>query len=148
MRTVRGKIAAQLEGFSAAQLNEIPKGLNNNLIWQLGHLVVSTELLAYLRSQAMPEKVVPLAEKYRMGTKPESFVSEAEISELKARFFTSIDQLEADYRAGLLAAAQPFATMTFGITANNIEEILQMCFWHDTLHWGNINVIRKLVSQP
>lgn len=145
MRAVRAKIATQLEAFSVEQMNAIPAGLNNNLAWQLGHLVVSTELLAYVRSQAAPDKVVPLADKYKVGTKPESFITAEEIEGLKQRFFSSLDQLEADYQSGLLAGAQPFATMTFGIMAHTIEEILQMCLWHDTLHWGNINVIRKLV---
>lgn len=145
MRVVRTKIAAQLAGLSTEQLNRIPAGLNNNLVWQLGHLVVSTELLSYVRSQAVPDKVVALADSYRNGSKPEGAVSAAEIDSLKGRFLTSIDQLEADYRNGMFAAAQAFSTHTFGITANTIEEVFEMCLWHDTLHWGNINVIRKLV---
>lgn len=147
MRAVRAKIAAQLEGLSTGQLNAIPAGLNNNLVWQLGHLVVSTELLAYVRSQSIPHKEVPLADRYKIGTKPEGPVSAEEIDWLKERFFTSINQLEADFLAGKLVGAQPFSTHTFGITANTIEEVFHMCLWHDTLHWGNITVMRKLVQE-
>lgn len=145
IRAVRTKIAAQLDGFTTEQLNKIPEGLNNNLVWQLGHLVVATEMLCYWRSGAMKERAVPLADNYRNGSKPEAFVPETEIAILKERFFSSIDTLEAFYTEGALTVAEPFALGTFGIPANNMDELLQMCLWHDTLHWGNINVIRKLV---
>ena len=36
-----------LKSMSLKELNTIPKGFNNNIIWNIGHIVVTQQLLAY-----------------------------------------------------------------------------------------------------
>jgi hypothetical protein len=36
-----------LSGYNLDQLNTIPEGFNNNLIWNIGHIIVSQQLLVY-----------------------------------------------------------------------------------------------------
>ena len=43
--------ASYIENYTLEQLNHIPEGLRNNLIWNIGHIIVSQQRLAYLLSE-------------------------------------------------------------------------------------------------
>lgn len=140
------KILLQLtEGLTVAQLNTIPEGFNNNIIWNLGHLAVSTPVLCYIRSNVQPQREIPFIEKYIKGSKPEGPISEAEIEELKQQLFSSIEQIEQDYQAKAFENFEPFATSTYKYTVQNIDEMLLCCLAHDNIHTGQVSALRKLV---
>lgn len=134
-----------IEGLTTEQLNKIPVGFNNNIAWNLGHLLVSTPILCYLRSNVQPEFEVPLSSKYMKGTKPESDVSEEEINVLKNELLKSIDRIEQDYQAKAFENFVPFATSTYQYTVQNIDEMLLCCLAHDNIHTGQVSALRKLV---
>jgi hypothetical protein len=46
----RQKFIELLDGLSIEQLNKIPTGFNNNIIWNFAHIVVSTQTLVYVRT--------------------------------------------------------------------------------------------------
>ncbi len=50
IRKLREFLLAQIEGLTAEQLNKIPDGYNNNIIWNLGHLICAEQSLCYFRS--------------------------------------------------------------------------------------------------
>lgn len=144
-KATRKNIAAIVSSLTLKQLNKIPAGLNNNIAWHLGHIVVSTELLCYVRTGVDEQRVIPLADKYRNGTKPDSFISQEEVDNLLSRLVTSIEKIEEDYSKGLFTTINPYATHTFGIEMDTIEMVFAACSHHDVLHAGNIGVMRKLV---
>lgn len=39
-----------VDSLTIEQLNKIPDGYNNNIIWNFGHIVVSTQTLCYVRT--------------------------------------------------------------------------------------------------
>ena len=45
-----------IESYSIEQLNKIPEGFSNNLIWNLGHIIVSQQGLVY-RLSGLPVNV-------------------------------------------------------------------------------------------
>ena len=47
LKATRSNIAKLVEGLSIEQLNHIPEGFNNNLAWNIGHILVTQELLIY-----------------------------------------------------------------------------------------------------
>ena len=72
-----------LDKYSLEQLNKIPEGFNNNLIWNGAHVLVSQQKLIYGLSGLplqIPEKWI---EKYQNGTKPDIDVSFEELEEIK-----------------------------------------------------------------
>jgi uncharacterized damage-inducible protein DinB len=144
-RAVREKFLQTISPLSTEQLNKIPAGMNNNIAWHLGHLVVSTEMLCYVRSSVQADRVIALADKYRNGTRPDAWIDDAETGLLKARLLSSIDAVEHDYNNGVFKGVQPYATHTFGLPSHTIEEILECCAMHDTLHWGNVSMMKKFV---
>lgn len=47
IKASRNKLLSLLADLTTEELNYIPTGFNNNLAWQMGHLVVSQQLLCY-----------------------------------------------------------------------------------------------------
>lgn len=142
---IRRKFSALLDTLGTEQLNVIPEGFNNNIVWHLGHLVVSTPLLCYVRTGVSTGKHIDLVESYRNGTKPERYIGAEEIKWLHERLLSSLEEIEKDYREGLFREIQPYSTHTFGVELQNIEDVFQCCTLHDTVHWGNVMSMRKLV---
>jgi len=141
----RKKIADKIGKLSTEQLNEIPAGCNNNIAWQLGHLVVSSEILCYHRTSAAPNKEIALAEKYRNGSKPESFIEQAEINSLLQRLLSSYDAILEDNAKGIFKNITPYATHTFGVEMTTIEEVFSVCSHHDVLHAGQISIMERMI---
>ena len=47
LNNIRGIFKKIIENNSLKDLNKTPNGFNNNIIWNIGHVVVSEQLLAY-----------------------------------------------------------------------------------------------------
>lgn len=145
-RVVRTKLLAIVDSLSLEQLNQIPVGCNNNIAWHLGHLVVSSQLLCYVRTGVETERVVNFVEKYRNGTKPEAWIEQSEIDELQIMLLTSIDTIEQNYQQGVFDKTEAYATHTFGLMLHNIDDVLECCALHDTVHLGNVMMMKKMLG--
>ena len=72
-----------LENLTLEQLNKVPEGFNNNIIWNVAHTIVTQQLLVYNLS-AIPMIISDeLVEMYRKGTKVERDVTQAEVDLIK-----------------------------------------------------------------
>lgn len=145
-RVVRTKMLAIVDSLNLEQLNQIPDGCNNNIAWHLGHLVVSSQLLCYVRTGVDAERMVPFAEQFRNGTKPESFIEQREIDELKILLLTTIEKIEEDYKLGIFEKTEAYTTHTFGLMLHTIDDVLECCALHDTLHLGNVMMMKKMIK--
>lgn len=134
-----------VNSLSIDQLNKIPNGFNNNIVWNFGHIVITTQALSYTRSGIKPGMEIKYFDKYQKGTKPESFITEQELAELKSMLFTTIDNIEADIKNNVFTNIKPFATQTYGLEMNSIEEVITCSLTHDAMHYGVALAQRKLV---
>ena len=130
------------------QLNEIPEGFNNNIIWNFGHIVVSTQTLSYTRT-GIREGVnwVKYVDAYAKGTKPTYYVSQEEVDDLKEIALRSIAAIEADYNAGVFKHVTAYETATYGASLNSIEDVLITSVGHDNLHYGYAIAQRRLINK-
>lgn len=127
-----------LENYSLEDLNKIPEGFNNNIIWNIGHILVTEQLLAYKLS-GLPMLIDDeLVNSYRKGTKPEKFISQEEVNKIKTLLFSTIEKTEANYKAGVFKTYQEYTVSTTGNTLTNIEEALQFILFHEGMHLGYI----------
>ena len=126
------------------QLNHIPNGFKNNIIWNLGHLVVTQQLLCYKLSGLpclIPEEMIT---KYQKGSKPLQPVAENEINEIKKLFLQLPQEFEKDYNNNLFKQYNTYTT-SINVTLKNIEDAITFNLYHEGIHLGIILQLLKLV---
>jgi hypothetical protein len=142
--TSRNMISKILENHSLEQLNKIPEGFSNNLIWNIAHIIVTQQLLVYKLS-GLPVMVSDeMIEKYKKGTKPEQDVTQTEVDEIKSLLFSTIEKTKEDYANGIFKNYQEYPTST-GFVLTSAEGAMNFNNFHEGLHIGVLMSIRKLV---
>lgn len=137
-----------IDSLSIEELNEIPAGFNNNIIWNFGHIVVSTQGLCYLRTGIQSDtSSVKYLSAYAKGTKPSYTVDAEEVADLRALALSTIQQIHADYDKGIFTTITPFETSTYKTSLNSIEEVLITTVGHDNLHFGYALAQRRALSK-
>ncbi len=141
----RKYLLEQVENLSIESLNKVPEGFNNNIIWNLGHLIAAQQGICYARSgvgTAVDEKYFL---NYKPGTKPTESIDENEVEQIKALLITSLDNLEADINNNLFKTYSSFTTR-YGVDISNIDDALQFLMFHEGLHSGTVMALKRLVT--
>ena len=135
-----------IDGLTIEELNKIPDGYNNNIIWNFGHIVVSTQTLCYVRSGILTDATsVKYNEFYKRDSRPTYTVTEAEVAELKAIALKSIGKIKEDYAQGVFAGFSPFSTATDGVELKSVDEVLITTIGHDNLHFGYALALKRKI---
>lgn len=139
------KIVLQfLENYSLEQLNKIPEGFKNNLIWNIAHVVVTQQLLVY-KFSGLPMMVSDeLVQQYIKGSKPEHIVTQIEVDEIKSLLAKTIDQTKEDYDNKMFKYYQEYPTST-GFVIKNVEDAMVFNNFHEGLHIGIMMSLRKFI---
>lgn len=143
-RTTRLNILKLVDGLTTEQFNKVPDGFNNNIIWHLGHLLATQQLLTYGLSDNEILLSDNIIEEFRKGSKPENQYSEEDIEELKSIFIEVISQTQDDFEDGVFKSFKSYPT-SFGINLTSIEDALTFNNVHEGLHMGLIMSMKKLV---
>jgi hypothetical protein len=143
-RQTRKNILFFLDDLNEDKINCIPDGFKNNIVWNLGHILVTQQLLFYGNSGNELKIPGEWVDKYRKGTKPEGRVSMEEFDKMKAMLVSTIDESERDYVSGLFSSYNAYAT-SYGVQINSIEDLIRFIYAHDGFHWGIIVAMKKLV---
>ena len=133
-----------LKSFSLEQLNSVPKGFNNNIIWNVAHALVTQQSIMYSLSglpALVPQEWV---DGYRKGTRPEGDVSQEFVTAIDEALTSTMDQLQKDLEAGIFENFQPYATST-KMELTSIETAFPFVLFHDGVHIGSVLALAKLV---
>jgi len=133
-----------LENNSLEQLNTIPEGFSNNLIWNIGHIVVVQQMLVYKLSGLPMMISEAMVEKYKKGTKPETEVTQPEVDEIKHLLFATLEQSKTDFANGIFKGYSEFTTMT-GFTIRDAKGAMEFNNYHEAVHTGIMMQIRKFL---
>lgn len=143
-KTSRKLLASFLENYTLEQLNKIPEGFSNNLIWNIGHIVVVQQMLVYKLS-GLPMMVSDeMVEKYKKGTKPEHDVTQAEVAEIKDLLLETILKTEVDLNNKVFQNYNEYPTST-GFVLKSAEDAMAFNYFHEALHLGIMMSLRKFV---
>jgi len=134
-----------VSNLSADQLNEVPAGFNNNIIWNLGHLIAAQQGVCYVRAGVKPVVDEKYTIEYKPGTKPERYIDVNEIEIIKKNLLSSVDVLQTDYQNKLFADYTPWSTR-YGVELSEIDDAIQFLMFHEGLHAGSILAIKKLLT--
>lgn len=142
----RGFFKAYLEELSLAQLNAIPKGFNNNIIWNIGHSIVTEQILVYKLSGLKPNVSDALINKYKKGTKPNGNATQEEVNELKALAFSTIEHTKADFGTKTFTTFNEYTLATTGNTLTNVNQAIQFALIHEGMHAGYILALLRVLK--
>ena len=134
-----------VETLSTEQLNQIPTGHNNNIIWHIGHMMASQQTLCYGRSGATPHLSMEFIDKYRKGTSPKGWSEPVSLEEIKPLFLATAEVFETDYKAGKFKTYENYTTAA-GAHLTTIDEAITYSYGHENLHYGNILTMLKIVK--
>ena len=141
-QTTRNNVFQLLNNLAPRQLNFIPEGFSNNLLWNAGHILATQQLLLY--SLSGQDMLLPgsFIDSFRKGTRPEEDYDEEMIDFIKEKLMPTAQQAALDYERGLFQAFKTYPT-SYGIELKNIREAIQFNNVHEGLHFGYMMALRK-----
>lgn len=140
----RQRIADLLEKHSDEELQLVPTGFANNLIWNAAHAVVTQHLLTYNlcgMHMAIPQTLV---DRFRKGTKADAPVSAQDVAEVKSLLISTHTSFKADYEQGAFKNFKQYQT-SYGVMLNTVEEAIAFNNTHEGLHLGYMMALRKSI---
>jgi hypothetical protein len=144
VKLTRTYLIGLVQNLTIAQLNEVPPGFNNNIIWNLAHLVSAQQGLCYTRSGLpVPNEYLSV---YKSGTMPEQFCDVLEADQIKELLISSLDQLKTDYANGIFEKYDGFTTR-YGVSISNITDAISFIPFHEGLHTGYIMALKRILIQ-
>ena len=138
----RKLLEAFLDNFTLEQLNTIPEGFNNNIIWNIAHTIVTQQLLVYGNSQLSMLVSDDMVSKYRKGTKAEHNVTQKIVDEIRTLLFSTLEKTIEDYNNGVFVNYTTYTVSTKS-TLTNVEEALEFNNFHEGIHFGYILALKK-----
>ena len=133
-----------INGFSMDQLNKIPEGFNNNLVWNIAHLLVTQQILCY-KLAGLPMYVKDdLVSRFMKGTAPEKEVTLEEFEVIKTLLTELPQKLEEDLHKGIFKPFNGYTT-SLNVTLTDINSSIEFNNFHEGIHLGVIMSLRKLV---
>src|SRR5689334_19752074 len=110
IRKTRTALLNLIKDLTVEELNEIPTGFNNNIIWNVAHLVAAQQGVCYLRAGLGLKIEEQFFLFYKPETKPEGYVDASEIENIKGLLFSMLDILQKDYEQNLFTNYTPWTT--------------------------------------
>ena len=146
-RHIRSSLYQAVKGLSTEQLQAMPNGFDNNIAWNLGHVLIVQQRLLYSRCGlplSVPEEMLPL---YLPGTSPADWQAQPGAQELVELLVAQQEQLEADYAAGRFQE-RPFDSYTTasGVSIADIDGALVFNTYHEGLHYGAVQSLINFVG--
>jgi hypothetical protein len=143
-KTSRKLYLEYFEKYSLEQLNFVPDKFSNNLIWNIGHIIVAQQSLIY-KSSNLPINIPDeMFERYKPGTKPTELVMQEEADQIKSYLISTIEQTEADLAIGKFVTFNERTTIT-GFHLGNLQDAIVFNNYHEGLHLGYMKSISRFV---
>lgn len=145
IRKTRTALLALIKDLSVEELNEIPAGFNNNIIWNVAHLTAAQQGVCYFRAGLKMHVDEAYFKAYKPESKPEKSVSSAEVEEIKELLFSTLDQLETDFQQNIFTNYTPWTTR-YGVDIKNIDEAISFLPFHEGLHLGYVMALKRVIK--
>lgn len=142
----RAALKKIIENYSLEDLNKIPEGFNNNIIWNIGHVLVTEQLLIYKLSGLEPMVSDDIINKYKKDSKPNGDASLEEVNEIKGLLFSTIERTKKDYANNAFNGYKEYTVSTTGNTLKNVDDALKFVLFHEGMHIGYILALKRVIK--
>lgn len=146
LRHTRQTIHKAVADLTPDQCHAIPSGFDNNIAWNLGHILAVQQRICYLHvglDSLMPASMI---EMYVPGTSPADWSTRPDSAELVSLVMAHQEALERDYAAGRFPTAVAERTTSTGLALRTFDELLMFNNYHEGLHYGTILSLKNLVA--
>jgi hypothetical protein len=144
-RNVRHQFFQIIENYSADQLNYIPNGFSNNIIWNIAHALTTQQILIYNLSGLKGILSDDFINLFRNGSKPTSQTTKEEIRYIQKMLFETVDTVEKDFESNIFKKFQIYTTKSTGFLLENAKQAAEFNNFHEGIHLGIVLQIRKFV---
>jgi hypothetical protein len=146
LKFVRTNTIRSVEGLDEKLADIIPKGFNNNIRWNLGHIYLMQERLAFQfagEAVQIPNDFISL---FNTATKPSewSTLTPPSINNLVELLTDQTKRIESKLANRLEETLrEPYTTST-GLTLTSIGGFLSFSLYHEGMHFDAIKVIKRI----
>ena len=141
---VRKFLSNLLDELTLEELNYIPKGFKNNILWNIAHILVTEQLITYGLSNLPIAMDKGFIERFKKGSKCLSNYSIDDVKVIKNKYLKLNNFTQKDYKNNRFINFTEYPTST-NIVLKNIDDALQFNMLHEGIHLGVILSIKKLL---
>ncbi len=135
-----------LESFNLQQLNKIPEGFSNNIIWNIAHIVVTQQILVYELSGLPLQVSETMKEMYKNGSKPSTIITQTEVDEIKKLLLSTVEKTKTHFiTEGFFKNYNEFTTKSTGFRIDSAKTALEFNNFHEGVHLGIMLQIKKFL---
>lgn len=140
----RRNILKQLDALSAEKRDIVPTGFNNNIHWQLGHIVTMAERIVYgfAGKEATLPPGYPLF--FATGTRPSEWIGEPPTWDEIMQVFQTQQAALIEAFAGSLD--EPVKNRDNYAKAETIRHLLELNVSHESSHAGMITAMVRVLN--
>ncbi|MFK5890321.1 MAG: DinB family protein [Flavobacteriaceae bacterium] len=143
-RFSRNILLALTQDLSLEQYNAIPKGFKNNIAWNLGHILITQQMLTHGLAGVPFAVDTALVAKFGKGSECQENYKLEEIEVVKATFLTALEATEKAYNSSAFKNYKTYTTSQ-GFSLNSIEDGIVFSNFHEGMHMGIIMALKKLI---
>lgn len=141
----RALIREALAGLNEEAALVIPTGFDNNIAWNLGHIIVTQQALHYRLSGLPTITTRDDQAMFKTGSSPAEWAEPPEMARLLSLLDQTTAALPRDYAAGVFSGFRAYTTST-GVGLHSFEDALAFNHFHEGLHLGMILALHNLVG--
>lgn len=144
---IRSSIHTAVGRLSAEQLHAMPAGFDNNVAWNLGHILIVQQRLLYGRCGLPVSVAEEMISLYLPGTSPADWETRPDAEALAAELMPQQARLEEDYAAGRFNDREfdPYTTSS-GVVISDFAGALTFNIYHEAQHYGFIQALINFVG--
>ena len=144
LNITRANVLKTIEGLTIEELNTVPAGFKNNIIWNVAHMVVTQQLLCYKLSELEMHIDNDFVDKYKKGSDVNFEVGREEVDFIINQLKELPNQLIEDYNNAKFKQFAEYPT-SYNFTLCCIEDAIQFNSVHEGLHFGYIMALKKVI---
>ena len=141
----RGHLLRVADGVPAERWTVTPPGFSNNVLWNVAHVVVTLELLAYGRSSLDLGAPPALVAQTRKGTSPSDWTAPPDRDAVLALARSSPQRIARDLADGRFRAFEPYDTSA-GVHLDSLADALAFDLYHEGMHAGTVLSLRRVLA--
>ncbi|WP_026690474.1 DinB family protein [Alteribacter aurantiacus] len=141
LKSYREELLQLVEDVNEEEAEVIPRGFNNNIRWNLGHVYLDQHLWIQALTKEKNEEVDHYNHSFGFGTTPGYFTENTpSFALLKDRLKHQPDQILEEYGGRL---AETFTPIEMGM--ETVEQVLIRTIFHEGMHTQAILDLKKVI---